>query len=727
MTETAENNQQPEYLKWADFYTEFSTKLLPYRNKRKELIDELKRLSEEIPLLTYLNKDQLSDGSKGFVRDICPFTFIATFNRGGTNKNRLEIAGRLAEFLGVTSALPDNLEVGVPTLDSRRSWFFSNEKSRKPDDINSLWSIFSNAIEFADGGSEESRLEFVDAYEKALQVRNTGWNLTMGLFWTRPQHFVNLDTPNQEYIFSRLTPEGKKSKWEKQLKTGKGYLELRDLLLERFKDSDFPAHSFPELSYKAWIAKTENPEPQPSYDRPYWFVGAVIDNQDFTDKFVNEGIWRHGFNEGSNIDKVYSIQAGDRIAIKSTYTRKNNIPFDNYGQTVSVMAIKAIGTVIENIGDGQNIKVDWTPVQPVREWYFYTFMPTIWEVYPHNWHAKQLIEFTFQYKEQDIKRFKNDSYWRDRFGDHLKDKISPVEPYTLEMAMDGLFMGEDTFTNIVSLLEAKKNVILQGAPGVGKTFIARRLAYYLMGVEDDSRAAMIQFHQSYSYEDFIQGYRPDEGGNFVLQNGVFYNFCERARQRPDQKHVFIIDEINRGNLSKIFGELMMLIESDKRGDKFAIPLTYGKNGEKFSIPENVYLLGTMNTADRSLAMVDYALRRRFAFITLEPYFTSKKFAIFLAGKGVSGAITESIKLAMQSLNEEIRKESRTLGEGFCIGHSFFCPEQPPADEKLWLERIFNHEIKPLIDEYWFDNPDKADKMKQLLNPKKGSVQDGRAQ
>jgi 5-methylcytosine-specific restriction protein B len=224
---------------------------------------------------------------------------------------------------------------------------------------------------------------------------------------------------------------------------------------------------------------------------------------------------------------------------------------------------------------------------------------------------------------------------------------------------------------------------------------------------------MIQFHQSYSYEDFIQGYRPMDDGTFKLENGVFYRFCKKAQSDPDKKYIFIIDEINRGNLSKIFGELMLLIESDKRGKNYGVSLTYfHSNDSKFYIPDNVYIIGTMNTADRSLAMVDYALRRRFVFINVMPNF-NQKFENELINNGVDEGIVERIVNRVESLNQQI-KEDANLGKGFQIGHSYFCNFYNSSGDEDWYKFIVQHEIGPLLEEYWFDNEDKAQTQIQRL-------------
>ena len=290
--------------------------------------------------------------------------------------------------------------------------------------------------------------------------------------------------------------------------------------------------------------------------------------------------------------------------------------------------------------------------------------------------------------------------------------------YEVSDATENLFYDRADVEKWLSALQSKKNIILQGPPGVGKTFVARRLAYALIGRKDPTRVQMVQFHQSYSYEDFIRGYRPkEEKGGFSLENGVFYNFCRRAKESSDP-YVFIIDEINRGNLSKIFGELMMLIERDKRGPDFRMPLTYQRDGESdFFVPENVYLIGMMNTADRSLAMVDYALRRRFRFINMEPRFHSAAFARFLGRMGASSDLIKQIRRRLTDLNETIAKDETNLGPGFCIGHSYFCPRDGEVPDQDWYEETIEQEIAPLLREYWFDDTEKADsEIDRLFGP-----------
>lgn len=309
--------------------------------------------------------------------------------------------------------------------------------------------------------------------------------------------------------------------------------------------------------------------------------------------------------------------------------------------------------------------------------------------------------------------------WYERFlSEVVQEEETDIEPdyeeYNKELFLSEVFMSGERYDELVNLLSYKKNVILQGAPGVGKTFLAKRLAYSILGKKDPRFIEMVQFHQSYGYEDFIMGYKPSEG-SFELTEGVFYRFCKKAERdrTPGHKYFFIIDEINRGNLSKIFGELLMLIEGDKRGE--SLKLAY-KN-EKFSVPENVYIIGMMNTADRSLALMDYALRRRFSFFDVAPAFDKAEFKTHLQGYIQTASVIDKVINRFITLNAKIADEETSgLGKGFCIGHSYFCvkPAAGQSDEQ-WYLSIVKYEIIPLLEEYWWDDKRKVeDCVKALL-------------
>lgn len=293
-----------------------------------------------------------------------------------------------------------------------------------------------------------------------------------------------------------------------------------------------------------------------------------------------------------------------------------------------------------------------------------------------------------------------------------KPILNITTKYTMDDFLDDVFIDKEKVDVIQSVLRNKKNLILKGAPGVGKTFIADRLAYLLMGEKDESRIHMVQFHQSYSYEDFIEGYRPKvEQEGFELKQGPFISFCRKAERDKNRDYFFIIDEINRGNLSKIFGELLMLIETDKRDKK--INLLY--SNEKFSVPSNVHIIGMMNTADRSLALLDYALRRRFSFIDLKPAFDNSGFLNYVEDKKGNGLL-KSILEEVRELNKLISDE---LGTGFEIGHSYFIDEGLNTNINQRVAEIVEFEIIPLIEEYWFDDEaiakERINKFREKIN------------
>jgi len=279
--------------------------------------------------------------------------------------------------------------------------------------------------------------------------------------------------------------------------------------------------------------------------------------------------------------------------------------------------------------------------------------------------------------------------------------------YTKENFLSEVFMDSEKYDTLKYILKNKKNIILQGAPGVGKTYAAERLAYSIMGEKDSSRIELIQFHQNYSYEDFIMGFKPEQDGDgFKLTSGIFYNFCKKAEVNPENDYFFIIDEINRGNMSKIFGELLMAIEKEYRGKN----ITLAYSGIKFMVPSNVYIIGMMNTADRSLAMIDYALRRRFSFFEIEPGFETegfKKYQAIINNKKFDKLVQKIIEL-----NYVIKKDE-SLGTGFCIGHSYLCNQTECTDK--WMEAVIDYDIIPMIREYWFDNEEKQKKWEDILH------------
>lgn len=268
-----------------------------------------------------------------------------------------------------------------------------------------------------------------------------------------------------------------------------------------------------------------------------------------------------------------------------------------------------------------------------------------------------------------------------------------------------VYMTEAKYDRLAAVLKKKKNIILQGAPGIGKTFAGKRLAYSIMEEVDDDRIEFVQFHQNYSYEDFMMGYKPVNEG-FELKHGIFYRFCQKAANHPDKDYFFIIDEINRGNMSKIFGELLMLIEADYRDKK----VTLAYNGLSFSVPKRLHIIGMMNTADRSLAMIDYALRRRFSFFDMEPGFDSEGFINYQ--KGFANDTFNTLIERIKELNKEIMRD-KSLGKGFCIGHSYFCNADDCSEE--WMKDVVDFDILPMLSEYWFDESDKLQRWENILH------------
>jgi 5-methylcytosine-specific restriction enzyme B len=458
----------------------------------------------------------------------------------------------------------------------------------------------------------------------------------------------------------------------------------------------------------------------------YWFAGAVWNGaDDQMPRFLAEGIWENGYDDQFS-ELVRRMKPGDRIAIKASFVQKRGLPFNVGGKPVSVMRIKATGTVLANDNDGKRVKVAWDPPTPARDWYFFTYRTTVVEADPEREDAQRLVDFAFRGAGQDYAWFLAQPYWVNKYGARAdqvsKADSSPTieeaeiletddEPaYTVaDIVTDGSFLPVEALQSILDRWHSKKNLVLQGPPGTGKTWLAKRLGYALVGSRDRettrSRLRVVQFHPSLAYEDFVRGWRPAGEGRLSLENGVFMQAIEAAASEPDRPFVLVIEEINRGNPAQIFGEMLTLLEDTKRTRSEAIELAYRREDERVFVPKNLYVIGTMNVADRSLAIVDLALRRRFAFVDLEPNL-GPAWRSWCSQHGLDEAMLSLIETRIGVLNLEIASAS-SLGPQFRIGHSYVTPDDRVVDGAAWFRAKVETEIGPLLDEYWYDSSERA--------------------
>ncbi len=434
------------------------------------------------------------------------------------------------------------------------------------------------------------------------------------------------------------------------------------------------------------VSSTEN-----SDTRPAWFVFAQTTGvPDQTPRFVREGTWENVASDAEKYsDDVKSILPGDRIAIRSLQSRNpTSRPFHSRRKQILSLTIRATGIVTENPDDGRRLMVDWTLLDSPREWYFYAGRKPVWRVPPiqpiseNSWKYEALLHFTFENGEQDIGRFLEEIYEDDGPDDETESEIDLVA------VADDLYLPSGFLEEIHTLLEEKKQVIFQGPPGTGKTYVAQRLAEHLAGSKE--RVTLVQFHPSYDYVDFVQGYRPDSNDDgqltYELKDGPLLRMAQRARDNPGVPHYLIIDEINRANLGKVFGELYYLLEY--RDDE--VMLQY--SDKAWSLPENLYIIGTMNTADRSIALVDLALRRRFYFVEFHP----DKDPI----KGLLHRYLEKNPPAVDWVAPVVDEANRRLSDEphAAIGPSHFMKENLNEDR---VRRIWKYGVLPYIEERLF--------------------------
>lgn len=701
---------------WIRFYSAFADKLAVFENDRESLLKKLIKIHNDLGIK--FQKLEEDDS----VKDIDPFTVFGLFNKGQTDSSRVSIIRALAKEFEMDSSIkiPTSFE-GVPTLNNLKAVFFG--WNRADTDIDNLWSLFKVALQYADATDKaNAEQQFIDIYDKIILQKCIRWNITMGLFWIRPNTFVNLDSRTRWFI-TEFCPELINGNFNmiKNVPNGETYIALSKNIAIKLAETGKEYKNFAELSYAAFVVSERHNEmkrgqrdddtdmlEEDANAVHYWLYSPGHGGEKW-DEFYKEGIMAIGWELGdlSKFENKAQIKAKMRAEYNSELSYRNDVhavwQFAHEIKKGDIIFVKR--GIYQIIGRGEVesdyiydnsrtdgykniIKVKWTH-KGVWQHPGKAAQKTLTDITPYTEYVKKLNAM-FENSQEEA----------------LEEKEIIYPPYSAENFLNDVYMSEEDYNTLTDLLSVKKNVVLQGAPGVGKTYAARRLAYSIMGVQDPERVMTVQFHQSYSYEDFIMGYRPTENGTFQINHGSFYNFCKKAEEDGDNAYFFIIDEINRGNLSKIFGELFVLLEADKRS-KVKMQLLYAD--EKFTVPENLYIIGTMNTADRSLAMLDYALRRRFAFFELKPAFSYEKFVEYRTQ--VNNPKFDRLIKAVVSLNNAI-SDDEALGEGFQIGHSYFCNFKEVSEKRL--SNIVEYEIIPMLKEYWFDEPSKVREWSDIL-------------
>lgn len=701
---------------WVEFYKEFAKKLLAYKSNRQALIDIVKSVYEETEInLPTLEKDNN-------IVDIDAFTIFGLFNKGLREENRIKIISSFKEKLGVEAPIPTTFN-SIPVLNNQNATFYYFIDSRDPEDIDALWSLFDTALKYADDPSSENRIAMSKWFDRAITRKGNGnGKITMGLYWIAPNAFLNLDGKNEWFIYEsgripadiveklpKIEPKIPAEKYfdiiesvRKYLATSPEFKDFKDLSAEAWRYADEVNQQIKEAK-KAQRDLKGNALADDDVETTHYWLYSPGDNASNWEACYEAGIMTIGWG---SIGDLTQYKSKDDMKIAMRQKIDENKSFKNAAHATwqfvnemkpgdIVFAKKGLHQIIgkgvvtsdyyydsEVEGSHKNIRsVDWTDKGVWPHPSGQAAMKTLTDITAYTDYVEQLLSL-FEVDNDEEATVLEKSYPK----------------YDSEQFLEEVYMDKSNYDTLVGLLKIKKNVILQGAPGVGKTFAAKRLAYSIIGEKNQDRVMLVQFHQSYSYEDFIEGFRPAQNGGFEIKKGSFYKFCKKAEEDADNDYFFIIDEINRGNLSKIFGELFMLIENDKRGN--SLQLLY--SDEKFFVPKNVYIIGMMNTADRSLALLDYALRRRFAFFDMRPGFNMQGFCEYR--DSLNSPKFNKLLSVVDSLNVAIT-DDESLGEGFCIGHSYFCQLTEVTD--AILANIVTYELIPLIKEYWFDEPQKV--------------------
>lgn len=622
---------------WIPFYQELAEKLLKYKDKREDLVQFVYSLGD---CSSFIKKD---DGSE--VEDIDPFTVFAVFNRQIGDAKRVKIAKSFKDYFSVLAEVPDDF-LGIPVMNNQKSAFFYRQTSS--EQIPLLWDLFEAEL-------NDDKSNLVVAFDSLQKFHGIKWNLTIGMYWIRPYSYMPLDELSRNYL-SRIGVAVFK---ETDL-NGENYLSLLDTIKKKIEKNEIKEKHIPEISHVAW-GKTEG--------RKYFYAGFSFGGNDSQlDRFIDDGVWEGSGNKTVN-NLIQKVKEGDILILKSSSVKGTKTP-----NPIPFIRISAVGIV-------------QSTAKPIKNSDHYALNVKFFKIEP-----KQDFDGKLFGKYRQTLHLCND-----------KEVIDFVNPIIAQN------MIPEKINKYGDILRLKKNIILQGAPGTGKTYNTAALALAICGeqipedhgevmlryeeLQKEGRIGFVTFHQSMDYEDFVEGIKPKtENGtvSYEVEDGIFKLISNKAQTKSGSDnsttpYVLIIDEINRGNVSKIFGELITLLEADKRiGGDHPIRVTLPYSKESFGVPSNLYIIGTMNTTDRSVGNIDYAVRRRFAFATLK---ADRKLV-------EQNSIPEAVTL-FDAVESFIKKHQIDMDfEDLMVGHSYFF-----AKGESELELKWQYEILPLLNEY----------------------------
>lgn len=774
-----DNTEEKSRHEWTKFYEAVADKLLEYKNDRKPLVEAIHDISERIDSVTDFT-DRFSDGKgefiEAYVEDMDPVSAMGIFNRDVTLKNRRAIALELAKFLGVDIPVPESF-AGIPTLYNQSSRIFPYAKDRGEHDIDMLWEVFEGGIKLADEKVDEP-LEFIKAYDNAMKIKGVAWNMTQGLYWSRPWKLLSLDSKSREYVEKALGIKIERHGPSKRC-SGEDYVKLREKLMERFQEEDFPVHSFPELTEASYNYSEKPTKPKDSSSNKKDFTWIPIykemakklmeyrDRQDDLLAILRKARKEDGIKvippqdkENRNYEGYIDpfsffasfnrgITNSNRNKILDYLQNKMNLEERKVDDFDGIPVVDNRGPWFEDYDDEKAISIIWNVAESVIDRNAEDIDKDSFNAYLKK-HPNCIPKFTMGLFWINPEEFialdaPNREYLKDELGiDVDLNKINDFSSYLdlrnrIREATDKSFPQisyeawlsknkpeelqteelEEDFESIP--LDLPLNLILYGPPGTGKTFRIKEEYMALF----EGRCDFVTFHQSYSYEEFVEGIRPVVENNVVhyrVVAGVFKKMSERAKLDPEHDYAIFIDEINRANISKVFGELITLLEPDKRlkwdGDdwcgEFQVKLPYSHtedpDAELFGVPSNLYVIGTMNTADRSIALMDAALRRRFEFEEMMPdpkilITNNKDGKHIITHDGVEIDLSK-VLAAMNERIEILYDRDHTIGHSYLMNISSF-------DE---LEKRFINKIIPLLQEYFYGDWEKIQMILGDLEP-----------